>query len=165
MVYNTQRSAVAYRPAGAFDLIQGVLMNHTALVLLACSILVVAGCNCEKSCEQSCTSDCADNPLLAESTLPFGAPPFDQIEEADFAPAFEVVMQEHNAEIQAIVDQGDDPTFANTIEALDLSGRSLDSVRLVFLNINAANTSAFRTIKLFFFNFTLRTVINLDHKI
>lgn len=116
-------------------------MNHTALVLLACSILVVAGCNCEKSCEQSCTSDCADNPLLAESTLPFGAPPFDQIEEADFAPAFEVVMKEHNAEIQAIVDQGDDPTFANTIEALDLAGRSLDSVRLVFLNINAANTS------------------------
>ncbi|RLE24012.1 MAG: peptidase M3, partial [Acidobacteria bacterium] len=116
-------------------------MNHTALVLLACSILVVAGCNCEQSCEQSCASDCADNPLLTESTLPFGAPPFNQIEEAHFAPAFEEAMAVHNSEIQAIIDSSDDPTFANTIEALDLSGRLLDSVRLVFLNINAANTS------------------------
>ncbi len=112
-------------------------MNQSALVLLACSILVVAGCNCD----QSCTPGGGDNPLLVESTLPFGAPPFDQIEEAHFTPAFEEAMAVHNGEIQAIVDQTEEPTFANTIEALDLSGRLLDNVRLIFLNINAANTS------------------------
>ena len=112
-------------------------MNHTALVLFACSIFVVAGCNCDKQC----TSDGGDNPLLADSTLPFGAPPFDLIEEEHFAPAFEEAMAVHNSEIQAIIDSSEDPTFSNTIEALDLSGRLLDSVRLVFLNINAANTS------------------------
>ncbi len=112
-------------------------MHHTSLVMLACSILVVAGC----TCDQSCTPDGADNPLLAESTLPFGAPPFDQIEEAHFAPAFEEAMKVHNAEIQAIVDETEEPTFTNTIEALDLSGRLLDHVKLIFLNINAANTS------------------------
>jgi peptidyl-dipeptidase Dcp len=137
MVYNAYRSVVVDRPAGAFDPIQGVSMHHTSLVLLACSILVVAGCNCD----QSCSTDGGDNPLLVESTLPFGAPPFDQIEEAHFAPAFEAAMQAHNAEIQAIVDQADEPTFANTLEALDLSGRLLDNVRLIFLNINAADTS------------------------
>ena len=112
-------------------------MNHTALVLFASSMLVVSGC----TCDQSCSTDGGDNPLLVESTLPFGAPPFDQIEEAHFAPAFEEAMSIHNAEIQAIVDQTDEPTFANTIEALDLAGRSLDNVRLIFLNLNAANTS------------------------
>lgn len=112
-------------------------MNQPALILLACSILVVAGCNCD----QSCSNDCGDNPLLVESALPFGAPAFDQIEEEHFAPAFEAAMEAHNVEIQAIEDQVDEPTLANTIEALDLSGRQLDKVRLIFLNINAANTS------------------------
>ena len=112
-------------------------MNQSFLVVLACSILVVAGC----TGDQSYSGECGDNPLLVESTLPFGAPPFDQIKEGHFAPAFEAAMEAHNAEIQAIVDQVDQPTFANTIEALDLSGRQLDNVRLIFLNINAANTS------------------------
>ncbi|MEN8162523.1 MAG: M3 family metallopeptidase [Acidobacteriota bacterium] len=114
-------------------------MNHPVLALFACSLLVLAtGCTC---CDEPCVSDSCDNPLLAESTLPFGAPPFDQIEEAHFAPAFEAAMQAHNAEVQAIVNQAEEPTFENTLEALDLAGRSLDNVRLIFLNINAANTT------------------------
>jgi peptidyl-dipeptidase Dcp len=112
-------------------------MHHSSLVLLASSILVVAGC----AFNQSCTPDGGDNPLLVESILPFGAPPFDLIEEAHFAPAFEEAMQVHLGEIGAIVNHADEPTFANTIEALDLSGRLLDSVHLIFLNLNAANTS------------------------
>lgn len=114
-------------------------MNHSVLTLLACSVLVLAaGCTC---CDEPCGSDCGGNPLLIESTLPFGAPAFDQIKEEHFAPAFEAAMEAHDAEILAIVDQGDQPTFANTIEALDLAGRQLDTVRLIFLNINSANTS------------------------
>ena len=104
-------------------------MNHTSLILLASSILVVAGCTCDKP-DSTCNGD---NPLLAESTLPFGAPPFDLIQEEHFLPAFEEAMKIHNDEIQEIVDQKEEPTFANTIEAFDLSGRLLDSVRLIYL--------------------------------
>jgi peptidyl-dipeptidase Dcp len=112
-------------------------MHHSALVLLASSLLVISGCSCDKS--DSIDSD--GNPLLVESTLPFGAPPFDQIKEEHFAPAFEEAMKAHNREIDTIVSSGETPTFANTIEALDISGRLLDRVHLIFLNINAANTS------------------------
>jgi peptidyl-dipeptidase Dcp len=112
-------------------------MHHSALVLLASSLLVIAGCSCDKP--DSTRSD--GNPLLVESALPFGAPPFDQIKEEHFAPAFEEAMKVHNREIEAIVNSTEAPTFANTIEALDISGRLLDRVRLIFLNINAANTS------------------------
>jgi len=112
-------------------------MHHSSLVLLVSSILVVAGCTGDRLGK----TDGGDNPLLAEGTLPFGAPPFDLIEEAHFAPAFEEAMLVHQGEIVAIVGQADEPTLANTIEALDLSGRLLDSVHLIFLNLNAANTS------------------------
>lgn len=112
-------------------------MHQTSFVLLACSILLVAGC----TGSQPGTTTGGDNPLLVESTLPFGAPPFDLIEEVHFAPAFEEAMQVHLEEIRAIVDSSDEPNFANTIEALDLSGRLLENVRLIFLNINEANTS------------------------
>ena len=112
-------------------------MHHSALVLLASSLLVISGCSCDKS--DSTGSD--GNPLLVESMLPFGAPPFDQIKEEHFAPAFEEAMKVHNREIDEIVNSTEAPTFANTIEALDISGRLLDRVHLIFLNINAANTS------------------------
>ena len=65
------------------------------------------------------------NPFFEEWTTPYGVPPFDRIRPEHFLPAFERGMSLHNAEIDAIVDTSDEPTFENTIAAYDASGRML----------------------------------------
>ncbi|HUP64895.1 MAG TPA: M3 family metallopeptidase [Thermoanaerobaculia bacterium] len=71
----------------------------------------------------------AANPLLREWSGPYGGiPPFDQIEVAHFEPALEVAMAENLAEIDRIASNSAPPTFENTIEALERSGRTLDRV-------------------------------------
>ena len=76
-----------------------------------------------------------DNPLLATWNTPFGVPPFDLIRPEHFVPAFEEAMAEHLAEIAAIGANPEAPSFANTIEALERSGRSLERVGGVFHNL------------------------------
>jgi peptidyl-dipeptidase Dcp len=78
------------------------------------------------------------NPLLASWTTPFGVPPFDLIKPEHFAPAFGVAMTEHLAEIAAIGASAAPPSFANTIEALERSGRTLARVGSVFGNLVAS---------------------------
>ena len=82
----------------------------------------------------------ATNPLLAEWDTQFGVPPFDQIESEHYLPAFRASMDEHNAEVDAIVANADAPTFENTIETLESSGKSLKRVRRVFFALNAAHS-------------------------
>ncbi|MDO9502186.1 M3 family metallopeptidase [Falsiroseomonas sp.] len=88
------------------------------------------------------------NPLLAPWTTPFGVPPFDLILPEHFGPAFDQGMAEQVAEIAAI---GADPTrenFANTVEALERSGRTLDRVRSVFFNlVSSQATDAYQAIE------------------
>jgi peptidyl-dipeptidase Dcp len=86
-------------------------------------------------------SNTDQNPLLQPWTGPFEAPPFDHIEPAHFRPAFDVALKNHRAEIDAIAANPDSPTFANTIEALERSGRSLDRVAKVFFNLAGAATN------------------------
>jgi peptidyl-dipeptidase Dcp len=76
-----------------------------------------------------------DNPLLSPWTTPFGVPPFDLIRAEHFVPAFDQAMAEHLAEIAAIGANPDAPDFANTVEALERSGRSLERVGSVFGNL------------------------------
>ncbi|MFN2576707.1 MAG: M3 family metallopeptidase [Pyrinomonadaceae bacterium] len=83
----------------------------------------------------------APNPFLTESTLPFHAPPFDKIKEADYAPAIEEGMKNQLAEIEAIANNPASPTFANTLEAMERSGALLTRVTKVFFNLTSANTS------------------------
>ena len=59
------------------------------------------------------------NPFLAESSAPFGAPEFDKITNEHYLPAFEAGIAEGKAEIDAIVANTDEPTFENTIEAME----------------------------------------------
>ena len=59
------------------------------------------------------------NPLLTDWTGPYKLPPFTEISDADFAPAFDAALTEARANIAAIADSADAPTFANTIEAID----------------------------------------------
>jgi peptidyl-dipeptidase Dcp len=81
-----------------------------------------------------------DNPLLAPWIGTFEVPLFGQIHAAHFVPAFEQAMAEHNAEIAAIVANPEPPTFANTIVALEKSGRTLDRVSDVFHVLAGAHT-------------------------
>jgi peptidyl-dipeptidase Dcp len=73
--------------------------------------------------------------------LPFQAPPFDKIEDSDYAPAIELGMKQKTAEIAAIAGNHEKPTFANTIEAMERSGELLTRVTRVFLGIANSNTN------------------------
>ncbi|MBB4128245.1 peptidyl-dipeptidase Dcp [Xanthomonas translucens] len=83
----------------------------------------------------------AANPLLSASTLPFQAPPFDKIKDADYQPAFEEGMKQHLAEIRKIADNPEPATFANTIEALERSGETLNRVQRIFFGLVQADTN------------------------
>ena len=80
-----------------------------------------------------------ENPLLAESTLPFGAPDFSKIQVTDYLPAFETAIQATRDSIAKIVDNPDSANFENTILALDESDRLLDRVSRVFFALTEAD--------------------------
>jgi peptidyl-dipeptidase Dcp len=82
------------------------------------------------------------NPLLAAWETPFEAPPFDQIEPQHFRPAFDEAMAGQRCEIEAVADSGAGESFADTIEALELSGRALRQVASVFFSLAGAHTNA-----------------------
>ena len=82
-----------------------------------------------------------ENPLLEPWTGPFEAPPFDRIEPGHFRPAFDAALKDARREVDAIAANPAPPTFANTIEALERSGRSLDRVGGVFFNLTGAATN------------------------
>ena len=81
------------------------------------------------------------NPLLTDSTLPYGAPPFDKIKTEHYLPAFEQAITEAKAEIDAIVNNPDAPTFENTIAALDEAGGRLNDAAGIFYNLMEADTN------------------------
>jgi peptidyl-dipeptidase Dcp len=82
-----------------------------------------------------------NNPLLAPSALPYGAPDFAAITDADFQPAIEQGMIEHRAEIEAIANNPEAPTFENTLVAMEKSGLTLTRARNVFNVLAGANTN------------------------
>ena len=82
-----------------------------------------------------------ENPLLTESKLPFGAPQFDKIRNEHYMPAFEQGIAEAKAEIDAIANNPEAPTFENTIEAMEYSGETLDRVSSIFYNLMEADVN------------------------
>ena len=81
------------------------------------------------------------NPLLTRWSTPFGMPPFDKIAPCHFAQAFKTAIASHKKEIAEIVAQTARPSFANTIAALEKSGRLLDRVSGVFFNLACTDTN------------------------
>ena len=77
-----------------------------------------------------------DNPVLAESALPFGAPEFSKYKSTDYEAAFMAGFEEQRAEIDAIVANPEAPTFDNTIAALERSGKKLAKATGIFFNLN-----------------------------
>ncbi len=80
-----------------------------------------------------------DNPFFSEYTTPFQTPPFDKIKLEHYLPAFEEGIKIKRAELDAIINNPDKPTFENTIEAIEKSGKLLTKVSRVFFNISGSN--------------------------
>ena len=89
----------------------------------------------------ACQQTSHENPLLAESSLPFGVVDFSKIQVTDYMPAFESAMQQTRNNIQAIVDNQDSATFENTILPFEDSGRQLARVSAVFFALIEADKS------------------------
>jgi len=83
----------------------------------------------------------AGNAFLKPSTLPYEMPPFDQISDESYRPAFEAGMAEQRSQIASIANDPAAPSFENTIVALERSGRILYRVSNVFFNLQGANTN------------------------
>ncbi len=90
------------------------------------------------SCDNT---DSSRNPLLAEFDTSFGVPPFDQIKDEHFGPAYEEALQQHAMEVDSIANNTEEATFDNTILALENAGSLLTRVSSVFSNLNSANTN------------------------
>lgn len=89
----------------------------------------------------ACTDNTEKNPFLTEFRTEYGVPPFDQIKLEHYEPAFEAGMKEQNVNIQSIIDNKEEPSFGNTIVALDNSSPILNRVSLVFFNMTEAETT------------------------
>lgn len=89
----------------------------------------------------SCTTQTETNPFLTEFQTEHGVPPFDKIRLEHYEPAFLKGIEEQNANIDAIVDNSEAPTFENVIVALDNSSPTLDRVSAIFYNMTEAETT------------------------
>ena len=89
-------------------------------------------------------ADLKDNPLAAESVLPYQYPSFDKIKDEHFVPAIEAGMRDQLKEIEPITNNPEKPTFDNTIVALERTGRLLDRAQRTFSNLNACDTNPTR---------------------
>ncbi len=87
----------------------------------------------------ACQESQHENPLLQESTLPFGAPDFSKIKSSDYLPAFEIAIQQTKEEIAQITENKDSATFTNTILAYEESGKTLDRVTRTFFALVEAD--------------------------
>ncbi len=104
-------------------------MNKTIIAGLA-MLALMTSCKMEN-----------ENPLLSESPLPYGAPQFDKIKTEHYVPAFIKAIEDGKAEIDAIVADREEPTFENTIEALEYAGEAYSKVAGIFYNILEADSN------------------------
>jgi len=102
-------------------------------MLISCSIIVLFA-----ACKNNKKGNISNNPFLTEYTTPFQVPPFDKIDTSHYIPAFIEGMKKHNAEIDSITNNPEEPTFENTILKFDKSGKLLTKVSNVFFNLTEA---------------------------
>lgn len=112
----------------------------TSLAALA-ALIPIACTTAPAPRSQADAAPSADNPLLSESSLPFHYPPFDEIEDSHFGPALERGMEEQLREVEAIAASAEDPTFDNTILALERAGRTLGRTTSVLFALVSADTN------------------------
>ena len=113
-------------------------MAKKLINMIALSVITLASCSTKNEPK---TEAEPKNPFLTEYTTPFQVPPFDQIKNEHYLPAFEAGMKEQLAEVGAIIGNAETPTFQNTILPFDKSGETLDRVSNVFFNLNECLTN------------------------
>jgi peptidyl-dipeptidase Dcp len=113
---------------------------HLRIALVAGAMAVALGAASRVHAQDAQPAFGPANPFYAPSTLPFHAPAFDKIKDADYQPALEAGMAQQIKEVQAIADNPAAPTFENTIVALERSGQLYNRVQLVFNGVTGANT-------------------------
>ena len=82
-----------------------------------------------------------NNPLLSEFKTPHQTPPFNKIAVSDYMPAFEIALKQAKEDIAQIINSIEEPTFDNTIVALENAGEKLSIISSIFFNINHAETN------------------------
>ena len=108
------------------------------IYLLLISIFLILSCDKEDKKSEIVMHE---NPFLTEWNTPFGVPPFDKINSDDYLPAFKEAVKAHKNEVDVIINSKDKPTFKNTVEAIETSGKLLDKFANVFFAVNAAHTN------------------------
>ncbi|NGP53032.1 M3 family metallopeptidase [Thioalkalivibrio sp. XN8] len=117
------------------------MSRRFALPFALAAAAAFGGYASQLAAEQPAAADAAANPFFTASALPYQVPPFDQIRDEHYLPAFERGMAEELAEIEAIANNPEAPTFENTIVAMEQTGEILARVSRVFFNLNSAHTN------------------------
>ncbi len=114
-------------------------MKKSNFILIGALILTMLSCKKEAE-EKPVVMN--ENPLLAETfDTPYGVPPFDLIKDEHFEPAILEGIKQHQAEIDAIANNTEEPTFENTIEAMENAGSLFERNSRIFYNLLSANTN------------------------
>lgn len=104
--------------------------NFCFMTLVVATAVIFGGCKDKKE-----NSALKDNPFMEEWNTPYGVPPFDKIKTEHYLPAFEEGMKQQKDNIDAIINNSEEPTFANTIIPLEYSDELLNKVSMVFFNL------------------------------
>jgi peptidyl-dipeptidase Dcp len=111
-----------------------------ALLLLAATLMLD---NLSAASDRPNSEFGPSNPFYTESSLPFHAPPFDKIKDADYRPAIEAGMAQQLAEVHAIAANTAAPTFENTFVPLEKSGRLINRALQAFAGVTGADTNPY----------------------
>jgi len=114
-------------------------MKKSNLIMALMVLLGLSSCQENKTSENAMSEQ--TNILLQDFDTPYGVPPFDKVKTSDYEPAYEVATAELRAEVKAIIDNTEEPSFENTIVALERSGSTLEKVDGVFGNLLSCNTN------------------------
>ncbi len=114
-------------------------MKKLSIVVSGLLLLSLASCNQKTQVKE--TMGNTENPFMQVSTLPYHAPDFTKIKNEDFAPALDEGIKQHLAEIEQIANNPEEPTFENTLVALEKGGELLNRTLLVFEMLAGANTN------------------------
>jgi peptidyl-dipeptidase Dcp len=108
------------------------MIKHTKSIFAVMMVLLAV----------SCQDKTDTNPLLASYDTPYQTPPFDKIKHEHYMPALDSAISMAKHEVEAIINNPEEPTFENTIEALDRSGKLLANVSNILFNLNEAETDS-----------------------